>query len=169
MGASLIASVVVPVSASADPVADRKAQAAALAQTINAQGHQVEILAEQFNAAQLHQTQVVQQLADAKQRLGVAQENAVRDRIALHDEAIVAYIHGGFAKPSTPVASGGADLAVAEGYFRLATSSQVNALDRLHQAEVDLRQQQAALEAAQRESQSALANTMTRQQAVAKA
>jgi cell wall-associated NlpC family hydrolase len=167
---SIMVGSVAPVSASADPVADKKAQAAALAAKINADGHQVEILAEQFNTAQLHATQVARQLADAQQHLASAQATATQERLALHDEAVVAYLHGGVTKAQGPTAaSGGADLAVAAGYFRLATASQANALDRFHQAELDLRQQQAALEAAQRDSQAAVANTASRQQAVSQA
>jgi len=167
---SIIGTSIAPVSASADPLSDKKAQAAALAEKINAQGRQVEVLAEQFNGAQLHQTQVEQQLADAQQRFGVAQAQAEKNRVALNQEAVTAYVHGGvLSRPSMVGYEGAADIAVAKGYFNIATSSQVDALDRMRQAEQQLRQQQAALLNAQHDSQLALSQVASRKQAVEQA
>ena len=91
---SLVAVLVAPGPAQADAVGDKKAQAAALAQKINADAHQVEVLAEQFNGAQYHLAQVQQQLADAQQKLA-APRPIEHNRAALANEAVLAYVQGG--------------------------------------------------------------------------
>lgn len=167
---SIIVASVAPISASADTVSDKKAEAVALARQINAQGRQVEILAEQYNGAQLHAAQVEQQLADAQVNLAGAQATAARSRAALSHEAVLSYIHGGFiATPQLSSLNGSSDLTVEQGYFKLATTSQVDALDRLRLAEQQLRQRQAALQAARHDAQAALANAASHQREVQQA
>jgi cell wall-associated NlpC family hydrolase len=164
---SIIALAVVPSSALADQVADKKAQAAALAQKINANARQVEVLAEQYNGAQYHLSQVQQQLADAEQRLQVASADAEHNRAALASEAVVAYVHGGVSAAATMKSfSGSVDLAVQQGYFRLATSNQAGALDQLRKSERTLHEQQLTLQSAQHDSQAAVAMVASRQRAV---
>ncbi len=167
---SIVGASIAPVSASADPVSDQKAQATALAEKINAQVRQVEILAEQFNGAQLHQTQVEEQLADARVRFANAQAQAEQFRMALNHEAVTAYVHGGLVShPTMTGYQGAADIAVAKGYFNVVTSNQVDALDRMRLAEQELRQQQAVLLTAQRDSQQAVSQVASRRQAVEQA
>ena len=167
MISSIIATSAAPAPAHADNVSDKKAQAAALAAKINADSRQVEVLAEQFNGAQLHLTQVQQQLADAAQRLQTTQATTEQNRVALAKEAVQAYMHGGVATSRTMKSfNGSVDFAVQQGYFQLATGNQVDALDQLRQSEKALRQQQTALQASQRDSQAALASVSSRQQAV---
>jgi cell wall-associated NlpC family hydrolase len=164
---SIIAATVAPGLALADAVSDKKAQAAALASTINADGRQVEVLAEQYDGAQYHLTQVQQQLGDAAHALTAAQARAEHDRAALATEAVNAYIHGGVTVSQTmKTFSGSVDLSVQQGYFQLATGNQADALDQLRQSEKDLRQQQLALQGAQSDSQAALASVTNRQRAV---
>jgi cell wall-associated NlpC family hydrolase len=164
---SIVATSVVPGPAGADPMSDKKAEAAALAQRINADARQVEVLAEQFNGAQYHVDEVQKQLADAAQRLTATEATTELNRAALAKEAVTAYMHGGVTTSHTMKSfSGAVDFAVQEGYFRLATRNQVDALDQLRQSERSLRQQHVALQAAQRDSQAALAEVASRQQAV---
>ena len=170
MIAAIVGASMAPVSASADPVGDKKAQAAALAEKINAQGQQVEILAEQFNGAQLHQTQVEQQLSDARQRLAGAQAKADQFRVALNQEAVTAYVHGGMvSRPSLTGYRGAADIAVAKGYFNVATSNQIDALDQMRQGEQELRHQQSELLTAQRDTEQSLSQVASRKRAVEQA
>src|ERR1700733_611287 len=65
-------------SASSDPISDAQAQAAVLARRINDEGHQVEVLAEQFDGAQVHLDRVTVQLADATTKIAAAQATADR-------------------------------------------------------------------------------------------
>ncbi len=164
---SIIATAIAPSPALADPVADKKAQAAALAQKIDSNARQVEVLAEQFNGAQFHLAQVQQQLADAQKRLDSTRADVERNRAALAAEAVVAYIHGGVTTSgSLQSFSGSVDLAVQQGYFQLATNNQADALDALRKSEKTLHQQQSVLQTAQQDSQAALVSVTSRQQAV---
>jgi len=164
---SIIATSIAPGPAGADPVSDKKAQAAALAQKINADAREVEVLAEQYNGAQYHLDEVQRQLADAAAKLGATQATTEQDRAALAKEAVTAYMHGGATTSHTMKAfSGAVDFSVQEGYFQLATRNQVDALDQLRQSERSLRQQQLSLQAATRDSQAALAAVSSRRQAV---
>ena len=167
MVTSIIGTSVAPAPALADNVGDKRAQAAALAAKINASSRQVEVLAEQFNGAQLHLTQVQQELADAARRLQTTRATTEQNRLALAKEAVQAYMHGGVSTSRTMKSfNGSVDFAVQQGYFQLATGNQVDALDQLRQSEKALRQQQAALQVSQLDSQAALAAVSSRQQAV---
>ncbi len=164
---SIIATSVAPPAAFADAVSNKKAQAAALAEQINADAVQVQILDEQYDGAQFHLAQVQQQLATAKQQLQVAQVNADRSRAALAGEAVIAYMHGGMTTtPTMSSYSGSVDLSVQEGYFQLAVGNQADTLDQYRTSEQDLRQQQIALNAAQSNSQAAVAQVSSNEQAV---
>lgn len=164
---SIVATSVAPGPALADPVSDKKAQAAALAQRINADARQVEVLAEQYNGAQYHLDDVQRQMADAAQKLSATQATTEQNRDALAKEAVTAYMHGGVTTSHTMKSfSGTVDFAVQEGYFRLATRNQVDTLDQLRQSERSLQQQQLALQTAKRDSQAALAAVAGRRQAV---
>src|ERR1700682_721757 len=99
----VLSAVTLASAAAADPIADAKAQAGVLAQTIDAQGRQIEVFAEQYNGARLHADQVAKQLATAEQGLRTATEQAARARAELGRQAVEAYTHGGYV--STPRAA----------------------------------------------------------------
>jgi cell wall-associated NlpC family hydrolase len=167
MVASIVATTAAPGVARADTVTDKKAQAAALAQKINADARQVEVLAEQYNGAQYHLAAVQQEMAGASQRLAAAQAAAEHDRAALANEAVLAYVHGGVTtSPTMSSFSGSVDFSVQQGYFQLATGNQAEALDQLRQSQRVLRLQQQALQSAEADSKAALASVTSRQQAV---
>ena len=92
---AMVATSVAPQPAFADGVGDTKAQAAALAQKINSDNLQVQILDQQYDGAQYHLAQVEQQMTTAKQQLRVALVDDQRSRAALASEAVVAYMDGG--------------------------------------------------------------------------
>ncbi|MGH9124029.1 MAG: C40 family peptidase [Acidimicrobiales bacterium] len=167
MIAAIIAVTAVPPPTYADNINNDKAQAAALAEQINADATQVQILDAQYDGAQYHLSQVQQQLVTAQQQLQVAQANADRSKAALAGEAVKAYMHGGVT--STPTVSayqGGDDLAVAEGYFQLAVGNQTDALDQYRSSEAQLRQQQSSLNATEAADQTAVDQVTSRRQAV---
>lgn len=166
MVAALLGALLVPSSAGADPIGDAKAQAAALAEQINADAHQVDLLSDQYDGAEYHLSQVQQQLATAAHQLQVAQVTDKQNLAALGNEAVVAYMQGGFTPAENMTLSGSTDLSVAQGYFELATGNQVDALDRLRQSEQALRQEQAALQVARQSSLAALSQVTSSKQAV---
>jgi cell wall-associated NlpC family hydrolase len=156
--------------ASADPIADKRAQVAVLARTIDAQGRQIQVLAEQYNGARYHADQVKQELSTAQQSLGTAQSDVARARAELGRQAVEAYIHGGYlAPPPTAPTAGSVDLVVQQQYFGLATNGEADALDRMRTAARRLTEQRTVLDAAQKNAHDAVVALAGRQQAIEQA
>ncbi len=154
-------------SASSDPISDAQAQAAALTRRINDDGRQVEVLAEQYDGAQVRADRVNAQLADATTRIAAAQATAERTQGALVNEAVTAYMHGGYVStPGVNAYSGRADLAVQQGYFDLATNDQAAVIGQARAAQAELKIQQAALQADKVEATAALTALADRRKAV---
>ena len=143
---SILGTVAVATASSADPIADKRAEAAALASKIDAQGRQIQVLAEQYDGARLHAEQVRQQLATAAGNLSQATKQAAEARTALGQQAVGAYIHGGYlVPPKAAPLSGHVDLVVQQAYFGLATSNEADALDRMWTSEHNLTEQRIIL------------------------
>ncbi len=156
--------------AGADPIAAKRAEAAALAFKIDAQGREMEVLAEQYDGAKLHADAVTMQLGAAQQQYSVAQDQATRARATLSAQAVEAYIRGGYlSPPQTAPYSGHLDLVVQKDYFGLATNGEHDALDRLRAAERSLAEQGIALQATQKDARSSLDALASRERAVAQA
>jgi peptidoglycan DL-endopeptidase CwlO len=152
---------------SADPIADKTAQAAALAQKIDAQGRQIEVLAEQYDGARLHADQVSHQLVGANDALRQAQRQASLARASLGRQAVGAYVNGGYlAAPKDPPLNGHVDLVVQQVYFGLATTNEADALGQMRLAERNLIERRAALQVTERDSHAALDALAARQVAV---
>jgi cell wall-associated NlpC family hydrolase len=165
--ASILGTTAAATSSSADPIASKKAEAAALARKIDAQGLEIQVLAEQYDGARLHADQVNQQLATAAANLSLAQQQATKARTSLGQQAVTAYLHGGYLSPpkSAPL-SGHLDLVVQQAYFGLATNNEADALDQMRVAERHLTEEQAILQVAQKDSRNAVATLAARQKAV---
>jgi cell wall-associated NlpC family hydrolase len=154
-------------SASSDPISDAQAQAAVLARRINDEQRQVQILAEQFDGAQVHADQVNAQLADAGDKMAAAEATADRTRTALAAEAVKAYMNVGYVSPpDLKTFSGSDDLAVQKGYFDLATNDQANVISEARAAQAKLKVEQVALQSAKVEAAAALSTLSARRTAV---
>jgi peptidoglycan DL-endopeptidase CwlO len=157
-------------TASADPIADKQAEAAALARKIDAQGRQIQVLAEQYDGARLHAAQVNQQLKIAAGKLSQAAQQAAGARAALGQQALAAYVHGGYlAPPKTSPYAGHLELVVQKAYFGLATDNEAQALDQMRIAQRNLAEQQAALQVTQKDSHDAVVALAARQVAIEQA
>jgi septal ring factor EnvC (AmiA/AmiB activator) len=167
---SILGTAATATTSSADPIADKRAEAAALARTIDEQGRQIQVLAEQYDGARLHADQVSQQLVAAAAKLSGAQQQLTAARTALGQQAVGAYVHGGYlAPPKTAPLNGHVDLVVQQAYFGLATSNEADALDRMRTSEHNLTEQRIALQTTQRDSRDAVAALSARQAAVQRA
>src|SRR5438067_12068399 len=82
-------------AASADPIDDKRAEAARIQDQLEAQGEKVSIAAEQFNRAQLHVQDVQDSLAKAQSDLQRSDERMRQVRGRLAQAAVLAYIQGG--------------------------------------------------------------------------
>lgn len=146
--ALLVASLSAP--AFANPIDDKRAEAARLAQQLDAQNRQIEILDEQYNQAVLHQTDTQSALTTAQAQLQVAESNLADARQRLATNAVDAYVHGGTtAIIDQLVGSNGQDMPLRKAYAETATGDEQQAVDGLHAAVGDLRAREATLQAAQ--------------------
>src|SRR5947209_487810 len=122
--------------ASADPIADKKAQAAQLAAQIDQLTTKQEQLAEKYNAAQLQASSLQDQAAKAAANVAKARAEMSQRRSAVQQVAVDAYT----ARSSTakaPTISDGNDLAVSQVYATSVVGGQQDALDALRQAQLD--------------------------------
>ena len=156
--------------AAADDIANAQAEAATLARRIDDQGRQEEILAEQYDGARVHADEVDSKVADATQQLGTLAAGYEATHRTLVQEAVSAYVHGGYGSdPAGTSLSASTDLGVERDYFALATGAQSQTLDRLHQAQAALRAEQAVLLTDQQNAAAAVAALDARRHAVEQA
>ncbi|MDQ1428329.1 MAG: peptidoglycan DL-endopeptidase CwlO, partial [Acidimicrobiaceae bacterium] len=161
VSAGLVAASAVP-PASADAVSDKRAQAQALSNQIDALGRKEAALGEQYNAAvlaaQSTQTKVDQQQA----AVNAAQANAAKARGALQADALNAYVHGG-SLVSLASRNGGAAQAdggvLAGEYVSTLASTQADNLDAFHNAAATAQIAATQLQALHKQQAAAAANT----------
>lgn len=149
-------------SASADSVSDKRAQAQALSNKIDALGRQEAALGEQYNravlAAQSTETKVKQQQA----AVAAADANAAKARGALQADALNAYLHGG---SLVSLASRNGGVAQADGgvlageYVSTLASTQHDNLDAYHNASATAQIAATQLEALHKQQTQAAATT----------
>lgn len=153
--------------AAADPIADKKAQAAQLAAQIDQLTTRQEQLAERYNAAQLKADTLKTQAAQAAANLAKARDQITKRRSAVQQVAVDAYTSRN-ASTRTRVVDGN-DLAVSEVYATTVVGGQREALDALRQAQMDYADQQIQLNAAETKARTALAQVSSDRQAASTA
>jgi cell wall-associated NlpC family hydrolase len=92
--AALLAGMVIP-AAAADPIAQKQAEARALAAQIDALGQKEAALSERYDKARLDAQTAATEVQQAAQREAAAVSAAGRARSVLQVNAVDAYIHGG--------------------------------------------------------------------------
>jgi septal ring factor EnvC (AmiA/AmiB activator) len=80
-----------PSSAAADPVADAKAQAAAVTQKIQATDRQLQSLTDQYTAADYKLSQVNSAIVQTQAEMAANQREVTKDRIRLQKQSIQQY------------------------------------------------------------------------------
>ena len=170
---AVCASTVLPLSrpAAADPVADAKAQAAALEAKISQTSMQIGTLGQQYDAAKYHEEQLQVEIGKTKDAIANQQAKVADDRVRLRKAAINAYISNGTAANSNPLfASDQRNFAakvvyakVAEGRLTSAVAKLTNSQDQLAVQQTKLQSQQSAAQAATASASSALQQAKTLQ------
>lgn len=137
-----------PGVARGEPIADKKAQAAAIAARIDELNMVVDRNAEAANGAQVALDQLDAQAADAQSRVTAAQRQLEQNRSELRTYAIDSYIRG--RSESRPDVSPGDATAsgLAEGYLVAAAADRQRLVDQLDAAQQDLQVQITQLDAA---------------------
>jgi peptidoglycan DL-endopeptidase CwlO len=153
--AALFAGTIVP-AAAADPIAQKQAQARAVAAQIDAAGRKEAALSEQYDRAQLDAQAAGAQVRQAAQNQAAAQGHADRARSLLKGNAVDAYVHGG--NLAVQASRSGSAAALADGgvlrgeYVKSLASSQADALDQFRLSAQLAREAGAAYNAAQKQA-----------------
>lgn len=140
----------------ADPIADKKAEAAALAARIDAANRRVDVLAERFNAAQLRVQQTDAQLAKLTADYAAADAAASKSQALLKAAAVNSYVRGGMSTVGSLLEQQPGQLAVANAYVRVAAGDQAEARDAARVARDDLKVRRAQLDATRQDATAAL-------------
>ena len=163
---ALSASAVGPVAAGADPVADKRAEAARIAAALESQGQRVSVLAEELAQARLRAEEVAGQVRAAQERVRSTDRRVAQARARLRGHAVASYVKGDELPAVHAMLSGSTDeLAVRSAYVREIAGRQQAALEDLRAARQDLDEHRSRLEEAQRSARAALASVESRQQA----
>jgi cell wall-associated NlpC family hydrolase/outer membrane murein-binding lipoprotein Lpp len=162
------ASILLAPAASADTIADKKAQAQQLTAQIDQLNTRLEQLAERYNAARLKADSLKTQAAKAAAAVATAKAQMDQRRSAVRQVAVDAYTARSGPETAKPVADGNA-LAVSQVYASSVVSGQHDALDALRQSQLDYTDQQHQLAAAETKARSAVNEVAKDQQAAASA
>jgi cell wall-associated NlpC family hydrolase len=150
-------------SASADAVSNKRAQAQALSDQIDALGRKESALAEQYNAAVLAAQSTATKVSQQQAAVAAADANANKAKTAIQSDAVSAYVHGGTL--ASLVGRNGGVTAQADGgllageYMSTLASTQSDNLDAFHSAASTARIAATQLDALQKRQAKAAAAT----------
>ncbi len=132
----------------ADPLADKRAEAARIREQLERQGEKVSILAEQSNRAQIKMSQVEGSLAKTEAEVARSDERLQAVRARLATAAVVAYVHGGNNALIGKLVRGGQDdMIVRTQYLRVTAADQRRIIGEVRTAKQDFEVQKSRLEA----------------------
>jgi len=155
---------------SAEPVADKRAEAARIAQALEEQGRKVSVLTEDLDQARLRADDVEARARAAEEKLRETDRRVGEARTRLRGHAVASYVKGGELPAMQAMVAGSSDdLAVRTVYVREVAGQQQSALEDLRAARGDLESERSTLAAAQRSAREALGQVESRRRAAAEA
>jgi cell wall-associated NlpC family hydrolase len=143
--------------ASADPIAAAKAQAAQIAAQVAADGAKLDVLSQQYEAAQAKVGALQAQITQTKATIAADQDAVAADQANLRAQALEAYMTGGDASGLENLFTPAGNQAAASEYRSVASGNVSNAVDALHVAETKLSDQQNQLQGSENQAAAALA------------
>jgi cell wall-associated NlpC family hydrolase len=151
VGIALLFSMVTVSASWADPLGDKKAEAARIQEQLDKQGEKVSILAERSNRARLKVSEVDGSLAKAQAEVARSDERLQLVRGRLAEAAVLAYVHGGSNSLIGHLARGGQDdMIVRTQYLRVASADQRRIIGEVRAAKDDFQSDKSRLEAERR-------------------
>lgn len=133
--------------ASADPLADKRAEAARIQEQLERQGEKVSMLAERSNRAQLKVAEVEGSLVKTAADVARSDEHLQQARSRLAGAAVLAYVHGGTNALIGRLARGsGDDMVVRTQYLRVTAADQRRVIGEVRSAKQDFEIQKSRLE-----------------------
>jgi cell wall-associated NlpC family hydrolase len=140
-------------SAAADPVADAKAQAAAVMQKIQATDVQLQSLTDQYSAADYKLSQVNAAIVQTQAQMAANQREVIKDRTRLQKQAIQQYMSSGTSSNSTDMFTSNVNEAgVRTEYSSIASGNIATTIDTLGTAQTRLRASQDSLKSQQNQA-----------------
>ena len=131
----------------ADPIADKRAEAARIEEQLERQGEKVSILAEKNNRAQLKVAQVEGSLAKTQAEVARSDERLKETRGRLATAAVLAYVHGGSNSMIGRLARGSQDdMIVRTQYLRVTAADQRRIIGEVRSAKQDFELQKSRLD-----------------------
>jgi cell wall-associated NlpC family hydrolase len=156
-----------PRPAGADPVADKRAEAARLSARIDELGAKESALAEQYNRARLEADTVNAKVAATEAKVAQLSANLDAARAQVRDIAIASYTRGTDPSFSAVLTTQG-NPALASAYAGAVTADTADAIDSLRAASEQLKEQRQDLAANQQKARAALAAINARKADVVK-
>jgi cell wall-associated NlpC family hydrolase len=153
-------------TASADPVASKRQEAARIAAQLEKLSERASVLTEDYNEARVKATDLDQRARNAAADLAVATAKTKLAADALKQISVGAYIRGGLEQNAKFT---GSDPARAQYYLHTATRHQKDSIDSLHAAKQQLAEQQGTLASARDKARRVLAQVDSKRKAAAAA
>jgi cell wall-associated NlpC family hydrolase len=148
----LLGSSLFPATAGADPVADKQAQAAALAKQIDDLGAKEAALSEQYDKVALEVQGAQANIARTAERAAQADGDAARARSLLRDDSLDAYVHGGTLSARFGGAVDAQATILRAEYAQTLASTQSDHLDQFRTTAAQAHQAAATLDAARQQA-----------------
>jgi cell wall-associated NlpC family hydrolase len=157
-------------AAIADPLADKRAEAARIREQLEEQGEKVSVLAERSNRAQLKVAEVEGSLAKTAIEVARSDERLQAVRARLATAAVLAYVHGGSNALLGKLARGsGDDMIVRTQYLRVTAADQRRVIGEVRTAKQDYELQKSRLQSDQKAAAEAAAVAASASQAAVEA
>ena len=136
---------------SADPLADKRAEASRIQEQLERRGTQVSILAERSNRAQLKVSEVEGALARPQADVARSDARLRETRARLASAAVLAYVHGGSNSMIAKLARGSQDdMVVRTQYLRVAVADQRRVIGDVRSARQDFQFHKSRLDSEQK-------------------
>ncbi|MDQ4068816.1 MAG: NlpC/P60 family protein [Actinomycetota bacterium] len=147
VGIALLFPLVTASSSLADPIGEKRAEAARLQEQLERQGEKVSMLAERSNRARLKMAEVEGSLAKTQADLARSDQRLQEVRGRLAHAAVLAYVHGGSNFMLAKLARGGQDdMVVRTQYLRVTAADQRRVIGEMRSARQDVEIHKARLE-----------------------
>jgi cell wall-associated NlpC family hydrolase len=148
VGMALLFSMVTASASFADPLAEKRAEAARIQAELERQGEKVSVMAERSNRARLKVSEVEGSLARTAAEVARSDERLQLVRGRLAQAAVLAYVHGGSNSMIGKLARGSQDdMIVRTQYLRVTAADQRRIIGEVRSAKEDFQVQKAKLEA----------------------
>jgi len=138
VGIALLFPIVTAPASSADPLAEKRAEAARISELLDRQGTQVSVLAERSNRALLKVSEIEGSMAKTEGEVARSDERLQVVRARLAAAAVLAYVHGGSNSMLGKLARGGRDdMIIRTQYLRVTATDQRRVIGEVRSAKQD--------------------------------